>query len=271
MVDQSARVRDVVGGKTDAVLEKAFDIHTAGDLLRHYPRRYYERGELTDLSALRVGEQVTIQVKVVKVSGRQIRREAAQDRHHRDRRHRRSCSSRSSTGNTWPARSSPTRRSCWPARSSASATGCSSSSRRSRSTPIGFLDDAGTLMPVYPATKALPTWSIRKAIRTALDMVDVPETAAGRAPQGARLDRARPGAALDPPAGGLGARSRWRSKRLRFDEAFVLQVVLAQRRHAGGARAGDAAGAARRRPARGVRRAAAVHPDRRVSSRSPRS
>ena len=35
-------------------------------------------------------------------------------------------------------------------------------------------------MPVYPATKALPTWSIRKAIRTALDIVDVPETLPGQ-------------------------------------------------------------------------------------------
>ena len=33
---------------------------TVGDLLRHYPRRYVERGELTDLAELRVGEHVTV-------------------------------------------------------------------------------------------------------------------------------------------------------------------------------------------------------------------
>ena len=74
MVDQAARVVEVVGDKTAAVLTKAFDIRTAGDLLRHYPRRYYERGELTDLASLREGDQVTIQVRVERVSGLQIRK-----------------------------------------------------------------------------------------------------------------------------------------------------------------------------------------------------
>src|ERR1700733_12535223 len=69
----SARVHDAVGGKTAAVLEKFLDIHTVGDLLRHYPRRYYERGQLSNLAELRVGEQVTLQVKVVSVKGHQIR------------------------------------------------------------------------------------------------------------------------------------------------------------------------------------------------------
>ena len=46
------------------------DLHTVGDLLDHIPRRYVERGELTSLKELVVGEMVTIQAEVVKVSGR---------------------------------------------------------------------------------------------------------------------------------------------------------------------------------------------------------
>ena len=40
-----------MGPRTAKALEAAFGMATVGDLLRHYPRRYYTRGELTDLSS----------------------------------------------------------------------------------------------------------------------------------------------------------------------------------------------------------------------------
>jgi ATP-dependent DNA helicase RecG len=40
-------------------------LHTVGDLLRHYPRRYATRGELTELSSLVVGETVSVVARVV--------------------------------------------------------------------------------------------------------------------------------------------------------------------------------------------------------------
>src|SRR5580698_323013 len=58
----------VLGPKTGKGLETAFDMHTVGDLLRHYPRRYYTRGELTDLSSLREGDHVTVLARVDHVS-----------------------------------------------------------------------------------------------------------------------------------------------------------------------------------------------------------
>src|SRR5271155_5090974 len=54
----------VLGAKTAAVLEKVFGLQTAGDLLRHYPRRYYTRGELSDLASLREGDHVTVVARV---------------------------------------------------------------------------------------------------------------------------------------------------------------------------------------------------------------
>ncbi len=51
-------------------LEKAFGLRTTGDLLRHYPRRYARRGELTDLASLRDGEDVTVFAQVAKVTSR---------------------------------------------------------------------------------------------------------------------------------------------------------------------------------------------------------
>ena len=56
---------ELVGGRTTKPLEKAFEIRTVGDLLRHYPRRMAERGELTDLASLRVDEDVTVMAEVL--------------------------------------------------------------------------------------------------------------------------------------------------------------------------------------------------------------
>src|SRR5579863_6761380 len=52
------------GPRTADRLAEVFGLHTVGDLLRHYPRRYYTRGELTDLSSLRDGDHVTVLARV---------------------------------------------------------------------------------------------------------------------------------------------------------------------------------------------------------------
>ena len=65
----------VVGDRTAKVLITQLGIETLGDLLRHYPRRYVARGELTDIQGLVEGEEVTIlaeieSAKVRKIPGR---------------------------------------------------------------------------------------------------------------------------------------------------------------------------------------------------------
>lgn len=57
-------------GRTAKVLERTLDLYTVGDLLRHYPRRYAERGELTDLAALVPDDYVTVLAEVEKVTKR---------------------------------------------------------------------------------------------------------------------------------------------------------------------------------------------------------
>ena len=61
-----------LGPKTAKALEAAFGMRTVGDLLRHYPRRYYTRGELTDLSSLREGDHVTVLARVEHVGLHQM-------------------------------------------------------------------------------------------------------------------------------------------------------------------------------------------------------
>ena len=61
-------LKAVLGDRTAKVLEKGLELRTVGDLLRHYPRRYVERGELTDIDALLEGEEATVLAEISKVS-----------------------------------------------------------------------------------------------------------------------------------------------------------------------------------------------------------
>ncbi|GAA5154455.1 ATP-dependent DNA helicase RecG [Microbacterium pseudoresistens] len=62
-----------VGAKNAGALEKAFGMTTTADLLAHYPRRYANRGELTPILDLPVGETVTIVAEVMSASIRDMR------------------------------------------------------------------------------------------------------------------------------------------------------------------------------------------------------
>lgn len=68
------RLAGVVGGRTAEALEKAFEMRTVRDLLWHFPRRYSNRGELTPLIGLPVGEHVTVLAQVLDVRERRMQR-----------------------------------------------------------------------------------------------------------------------------------------------------------------------------------------------------
>ena len=61
-------LKAVLGDRTAKVLEKGLGLTTVGDLLGHFPRRYVERGELTDINQLLEGEEATILAEISKVS-----------------------------------------------------------------------------------------------------------------------------------------------------------------------------------------------------------
>ncbi|WP_439688653.1 ATP-dependent DNA helicase RecG [Curtobacterium sp. SP.BCp] len=67
------RLSSVLGGRTASAVEKAFGYRTVGELLEHAPRRYAERGALTALDSLAIGESVTIVAEVVDVRERTMR------------------------------------------------------------------------------------------------------------------------------------------------------------------------------------------------------
>ena len=73
MAQLESKVSAVVGDRTAKVLETTFGIKSVGDLMRHYPRRYMVRGELSDISALHEGDETTILAQVYSASTRPMR------------------------------------------------------------------------------------------------------------------------------------------------------------------------------------------------------
>ena len=73
MVQLSDRLSPVVGDKAAKALDKAFGFSTVADLLFHAPRRYATRGSLTDLGHLEVGADVTIEARIDTVKSRPMK------------------------------------------------------------------------------------------------------------------------------------------------------------------------------------------------------
>ena len=113
-------------------------------------------------------------------------------------------------------------------------------------------------MPVYSTTGKLNSLRLRKLVHTALDTVDrirepVPDdvrVARGLVDRAVALELVHRPAVDDQPARGL--------DRLKYDEAFVLQTILAQRRKAAESELATPTATTPGRPARGLRRPAAL-------------
>ena len=66
-MDLDQRLRSAIGPKAAEKFSEVFGLETVGELLRHYPRRYLERGELTSFADLMIGEQATVSGRVKSV------------------------------------------------------------------------------------------------------------------------------------------------------------------------------------------------------------
>lgn len=227
----------VVGGKTAKALA-ALDVHTVGDLLRHYPRRYIEHGELTDLANLREGEQVTVMARVETITSKPLRQR------------RGTMQEVMVTDGTRHMRvtffSQPWLPSRIPAGSSALFAGqvkaykgrlelthpsCEVLSPGADDADALVLTAfADSLVPIYPATKALPSWRIATAVRMVLPLADdVPDLVPDAVRAENDLVELRYALAQVHRPTSMDA-VREAQDYLRFEEAFVLQTLLARRR-----------------------------------------
>ncbi len=231
-------LRRLLGDRTAKVLERTLGLHTNGELLRHYPRRYQERGELTDLGELALDDFVTVLAEVEKISRRQFkgRRGTITEVVVTDGK---ASLALTFFNKPWLDRQlRPGRTALFSGRIT------EFHGKRQLAQPeFELLSDdadlqeeaeryADELIPIYPATSGMSSRTIQLCVRTVLSgMAELPDPL----PEAVRAKHRLLGLrdALDTvhqpvDRGRIGAARR----RLKWDEALPLQVVLAQRRRA---------------------------------------
>jgi ATP-dependent DNA helicase RecG len=234
-------LESVLGRKTSDALASSLDLHTVGDLLRHYPRRYAERGELTNVSGLEVGEHATVLAQVERVSKRTMRsrRGTILEVRITDGVRPLSCTF---FNQAWRERELlPGKRGLFAGKVTAFRGNLQLANPEYQlldedADESAVEDFANAVIPVYPAAAGLPTWSIRKCVRQVLDLWDGAEDPL---PAAMRSRHHLPG--LEESLRGIHQPDGWPAverarKRLKWDEALAVQLVLAQRRQSAGDR-----------------------------------
>ncbi|MDT0463996.1 ATP-dependent DNA helicase RecG [Streptomyces gibsoniae] len=240
-------LKKALGPATAKVMAEHLGLHTVSDLLHHYPRRYEERGQLTHLADLPMDEHVTVVAQVADARLHSF----ASAKAPRGKGQRLEVTITDGSGRLqlvfFGNGVHKPHKELLPGTRALFAGKVSVFNRRLQLAHPAYEllrgeDDvaetvdswAGALIPIYPATAKLESWKIAKSVQTVLpsaqEAVDpLPDSLrAGRGlvslPE-ALLKVHRPHTKTDIAE----ARSR-----LKWDEAFVLQVALARRRHADG-------------------------------------
>ncbi|MHA6805344.1 ATP-dependent DNA helicase RecG [Salinifilum ghardaiensis] len=173
------RLDRVLGRKTAKALDSALGLSTVGDLLRHYPRRYAERGELTKISGLEIGEHATVLAQVERVGKRNMRsrRGTIVEARITDGQRSLICTF---FNQAWRERElQPGRRGMFAGK----VTAYRSQLQLAHPEYQLFTSDgadadsaaeefAAALIPVYPAAQGMPSWSIARCVRQVLDVWD---------------------------------------------------------------------------------------------------
>jgi ATP-dependent DNA helicase RecG len=237
MADLESKLSSVIGDRTAKVLTDTFDIKTVGDLMRHYPRRYLVRGELSDISELVEGDEVTILAEVLSSTNRPLRGRKGSifevvvtdgtDK-----------LSLTFFNQAWREKELKAGRQGL----FAGKVGLFNGKKQLAHPDYEMIPDgndvdaaassfAGKYLPVYPASAKMPSWKISKCVEMAIDSLDEVEDFL---PEHIRNSFGYPTlhqglVQLHRPADLDSAESA--RERLTFDEAFLLQSLLVLRRH----------------------------------------
>lgn len=237
MADLESKLSSVIGDRTAKVLADTFDIRTVGDLMRHYPRRYLVRGELSDISELVEGDEVTILAEVLSSTNRPLRGRKGSifevvvtdgsDK-----------LSLTFFNQAWREKELKVGRQGL----FAGKVGVFNGKKQLAHPDYEMIPDgndvdaaassfAGKYLPVYPASAKMPSWKISKCVEMAIDSLDEVEDFL---PEHIRSSFGYPTlhqglVQLHRPADLDSAESA--RERLTFDEAFLLQSLLVLRRN----------------------------------------
>lgn len=262
VVDLDTPLKTLLGARAATLLADGLELRSVGDLLDHLPRRYHERGELTDLADLVVGESATVAARVERIerrpirSGRSMLRVTVTDGRQlltltffnqtwRERDLRRGVTAlfagkvEEYRGRVQLTNPEVHLLEADPGELGGSGAGGGGAAEvdvlAGAQSPGGTGDGAGAefvnaLVPIYPAAAKVPSWTVARCVRLALDSLD-PVT--DPLPADLRHRRRLPGLLeayrkVHQPAN-RGDVHLGRT-RLSWDEALVLQVALARRR-----------------------------------------
>ncbi|WNV89953.1 ATP-dependent DNA helicase RecG [Umezawaea sp. Da 62-37] len=236
----------VLGKKSADALEAGLGLLTVGDLLRHYPRRYDERGKLTEIASLELGEHVTVQAKV-----KTGKKRAMKNR----RGYMFEATITDGTNELQlvffgaPAHAAETE--LLPGRQAmfAGKVGRFNNKLQLAHPDFEVLKDeapessadrfAQAFIPVYPAAQGIQSWNIVNCVKQVLDIWDGVPEAADPLPE--HLRKARSLMPLENALRAIHRPDSWAmitlaQQRLKWDEAMAVQLALAQRRQSAGAR-----------------------------------
>jgi ATP-dependent DNA helicase RecG len=231
------KLTPLLGAKTAKALAGSLDIHTVSDLLRHYPRRYAERGELTDIGGLEIGEHVTVMARVDKVTSRPMKARYGNllEVTITDGRRKLSCA--------FFAQAARHQKALVVGKSGLFAGKVTQfrDALQLANPEYELLDESADpgametflaeMIPVYPAAQGVPTWSIVKCVRQVLDTLDAVED-----PMPPKLLKRYGFLSLDDALRKIHRPANWAElenarKRLKWDEAMAIQLIFAQRRY----------------------------------------
>lgn len=239
-------LRSVLGPATAKVMAEHLGLHTVGDLLHHYPRRYEERGQLTHLADLPMDEHVTVVAQVADARLHSF----ASAKAPRGKGQRLEVTITDGSGRLqlvfFGNGVHKPHKELLPGTRALFAGKVSVFNRRLQLAHPAYellrgdtgdaaqaIDSwAGALIPIYPATARLESWKIAKAVQTVLPSA---REAIDPLPESLREGRglvSLPEALLKIHQPHSKADFHAARDRLKWDEAFVLQVALARRRHA---------------------------------------
>ncbi|KFF99284.1 ATP-dependent DNA helicase RecG [Streptomyces scabiei] len=237
-------LKNTLGAATAKVMAEHLGLHTVGDLLHHYPRRYEERGQLTHLADLPMDEHVTVVAQVADARLHSF----ASAKAPRGKGQRLEVTITDGSGRLqlvfFGNGVHKPHKDLLPGTRALFSGKVSVFNRRLQLAHPAYEllrgDDvtetvdtwAGALIPIYPATAKMESWKIAKAVQTVLPSA---QEAVDPLPESLREGRglvSLPEALLKIHRPHTKADRDSARDRLKWDEAFVLQVALARRRHA---------------------------------------
>jgi ATP-dependent DNA helicase RecG len=232
----TTKLVDVVGDRTAKVLDTVFGYRTVSDLLHHYPRRYLVRGELSDIAELKEGDEVTVLAEIYSSSSRKLqgRKGSILEVIVTDGSAKMSLTF---FNQAWREKELRVGRQGL----FAGKVGVFNGKRQlahpdyemvadGSDVDSAVADFAGKFLPVYPASSKLPSWKIAQCVKLAIESLDeVPDFIPPHILEKFKYPSAKQ--ALAQIHNPVDLDSAELSKaRLTFDEAFLLQLLLLERR-----------------------------------------